>query len=113
MAGSWRWPEDGRSALRPANVELPPGPLLSIIVPVHGVADYLPECIDSILAGAPPRLQVVAVDDASPDGAGVILDDYARRDARVCVLHLAENVGLGPDRNAGAAQARGEYLCFV
>jgi glycosyltransferase involved in cell wall biosynthesis len=71
------------------------------------------ECLDSILTDAPERLQVICVDDASPDDAGPLLDEIARRDARVAVVHLTENVGLGPARNVGLDQARGEYVWFV
>jgi glycosyltransferase involved in cell wall biosynthesis len=88
-------------------------PLLTIVVPAHNVAPFLPDCLDSILTGAADQLQVVAVDDASPDDAGQILDDYAGHDGRVMVLHLRDNVGLGPARNAAFDRARGEYLWFV
>jgi len=97
---------------------------LSIVLPVYGVADYLPRCLDSILAdpgdapGVGPqasavRLQVVAVDDCSPDGSGAILDAYAARDPRLTVLHLDRNRGLGGAREAGLAEATGEYVWFV
>ncbi len=88
-------------------------PLLSVVVPVHNVGRYLAECLNSILHDAPERLQLVAVDDASPDASGQILDSFARRDARMAVLHLPANVGLGAARNAGLAHARGEYVWFV
>ncbi|MPZ28152.1 MAG: glycosyltransferase [Micromonosporaceae bacterium] len=84
-----------------------------MVVPVHQVEPYLPECLDSILASAGSELELVAVDDASPDGSGALLDTYARRDPRVTVLHLAANVGLGRARNAGLDRARGEYVWFV
>src|SRR5207237_1393890 len=74
---------------------------------------YLRECLDSIL-GQPLRdLEVVGVDDASPDGSGDILDEYAARDPRVRPVRLAENVGLGPARNVGLDRAVGEYVWFV
>jgi CDP-glycerol glycerophosphotransferase len=113
VSSGWRWPADTRSAPRPDGIAPPDWPLLTIVVPVHNVAAYLPECLNSILSDAPDRLQVVCVDDASPDGAGAILDDIARTDPRVAVLHLTENVGLGPARNAGLDQAGGEYVWFV
>jgi CDP-glycerol glycerophosphotransferase len=89
---------------------------LSLVLPVYGVADYLPRCLDSILAVDLPeqvRLQVIAVDDCSPDGSGVMLDAYAARDPRLTVLHLPENRGLGGAREAGLAEATGDYVWFV
>ncbi|MCM0675886.1 glycosyltransferase [Micromonospora phytophila] len=89
-------------------------PTLSVVVPVHGVEAYLPACLDSVL-GQPGAedVEVVAVDDASPDGSGALLDRYAARDPRVRVVHLAGNVGLGGARNAGLARATGAYVWFV
>ncbi|MCT7354795.1 CDP-glycerol glycerophosphotransferase family protein [Streptomyces sp. 15-116A] len=88
-------------------------PRFSVIVPVHKVQGYLEECLDSVLGQSYPDLEVIAVDDASPDGCGEILDAYAARDERVRVLHLPENVGLGRARNAGMPLARGDYLFFL
>lgn len=85
----------------------------SVIVPVHNVRAYLRECLDSVLGQSFRDFELIAVDDASPDGSGEILDEYAARDERVRVLHLAENVGLGPARDAGIDVATGDYLLFV
>jgi CDP-glycerol glycerophosphotransferase len=89
------------------------GVFLSIVLPVHGVERYLPRCLDSVLAYPGADLEVIAVDDLSPDGCGAILDDYAARDGRLRVLHLAENQGLGGAREAGLAEAKGGYVWFV
>ena len=88
-------------------------PTLSVVVPVYRVEGYLRECLDSILAGAGADVEVVAVDDASPDGCAAILDRYAAADPRVRVVRMAANVGLGMARNAGLDAARGEYVWFV
>jgi len=88
-------------------------PLLSIVLPVHGVASYLHECVDSILEQSFTDFELIAVDDCSPDRSGEILDEYARADHRVRVIHLPENVGLGEARNAGMAVATGDYVWFV
>jgi glycosyltransferase involved in cell wall biosynthesis len=94
-------------------------PLLSVVVPVYRVERYLRECLDSILADrddrveVPGGVEVVVVDDASPDRSGEIADEYARRDPRVRVVHLSANGGLGPARNAGLERAAGEYVWFV
>lgn len=86
--------------------------LLSVVVPAYEVEDYLAEALDSVLAQEQVALEVIVVDDGSPDGCGAIADAYAARDPRVRVLHQA-NAGLGGARNAGAARARGEYLAFA
>jgi CDP-glycerol glycerophosphotransferase len=88
-------------------------PLLSVIVPVYRVEKYLLRCLDSILDGTGDEVEIIAVDDHSPDSSGKIIDEYARRDSRVRVVHLAANVGLGRARNAGLDRARGEYVWFV
>lgn len=86
--------------------------LISVVVPVYGVRQYLGECLDSIL-GEPADLEVIAVDDASPDGSGELLDQRARADARLRVVHLERNGGRGNARNAGLSHARGQYVWFV
>jgi CDP-glycerol glycerophosphotransferase (TagB/SpsB family)/glycosyltransferase involved in cell wall biosynthesis len=88
-------------------------PRFSIIVPVFKVQGFLRECLDSVLEQSYTDLEVIAVDDCSPDGCGAILDAYAARDPRVRVLHLPENVGLGRARNAGMPLAGGDYLLFL
>ncbi|MCT2591316.1 bifunctional glycosyltransferase family 2 protein/CDP-glycerol:glycerophosphate glycerophosphotransferase [Streptomyces sp. N2-109] len=88
-------------------------PRLSVIVPVFKVQGYLRECLDSIVGQSFTDVEIIAVDDHSPDGCGRILDEYAAREPRFTVLHLPSNVGLGRARNAGAAQARGDYLLFL
>ncbi|HEY8473032.1 MAG TPA: glycosyltransferase [Natronosporangium sp.] len=88
-------------------------PLLSVVVPVYRVERYLPTCLDSILADPTTAIEVLAVDDASPDRSGEIADEYAARDPRVRVVHLPANGGLGPARNAGLDRATGRYVWFV
>uniref|UniRef100_A0AAU3HW48 CDP-glycerol glycerophosphotransferase family protein n=1 Tax=Streptomyces sp. NBC_01393 TaxID=2903851 RepID=A0AAU3HW48_9ACTN len=88
-------------------------PRFSVIVPVFKVQGFLRECLDSVLEQSYTDLEVIAVDDCSPDGCGAILDEYAERDPRVRVLHLPENVGLGRARNAGMPLAGGDYLFFL
>ncbi|GGL72386.1 glycosyl transferase [Streptomyces fumigatiscleroticus] len=88
-------------------------PRFSIIVPVFRVQGFLEECLDSVLEQSFRDIEVIAVNDCSPDGCGEILDACAARDARVRVLHLPENVGLGRARNAGMPHATGDYLLFL
>ncbi|MGK5445279.1 bifunctional glycosyltransferase/CDP-glycerol:glycerophosphate glycerophosphotransferase [Micromonospora sp. URMC 105] len=87
--------------------------LISFVVPAFRVQGYLRECLDSILGQPFGDLEVIGVDDASPDAGGDILDEYAARDPRVTALRLSRNVGLGPARNAGLDRATGEYVWFV
>ncbi|WP_435820352.1 glycosyltransferase family 2 protein [Kitasatospora aureofaciens] len=88
-------------------------PRFSVIVPVYQVQDYLTECLESVLGQAGPDLELIAVDDCSPDGCGAVLDAAAAADPRVRVLHLPENVGLGRARNAGLEVATGDYVVFL
>lgn len=88
-------------------------PRFSVIVPAYKVQAYLQESLDSVLGQSYPDLELIAVDDASPDACGSIIDEYAARDPRVTAVHLAHNLGLGPARNAGLARATGDYLIFL
>ncbi|MFK0104683.1 CDP-glycerol glycerophosphotransferase family protein [Streptomyces sp. NPDC091217] len=88
-------------------------PRFSVIVPAYKVQAYLSECLESVLSQSYPDLELIAVDDCSPDACGAIIDEYAARDARVRPVHLTENQGLGGARNAGMEQARGDYLLFL
>ncbi|MGW4445085.1 bifunctional glycosyltransferase/CDP-glycerol:glycerophosphate glycerophosphotransferase [Streptomyces sp. NPDC004682] len=88
-------------------------PRFSVIVPAYEVQAYLSECLDSVLSQSYADLELIAVDDGSPDACGTIIDEYAGRDARVRPLHLTANQGLGPARNAGMAGATGDYLLFL
>ncbi len=90
-----------------------PQPTFSIVVPVHNVRAYLRECIESILSQSFTDFELIAIDDASPDGSGDVLDEYASEDPRVTVRHLPRNVGLGPARDVGIDAATGRYLLFV
>ena len=85
---------------------------ISVIVPVYNVEEYLPRCVDSILAQTYENLEVILVDDGTKDASDRICDDYAARDPRVRVIHK-ENGGLSSARNAGIDIATGEYLAFV
>jgi len=87
-------------------------PLVSIIVPVYRVAEYLPRCLDSLLAQLHRPLELIVVDDGSPDECPAIIDEYAARYDIIRPIHQA-NAGVGAARNAGLAAARGEYVGFV
>jgi len=87
-------------------------PAVSVIVPVYLVEPYLRRCADSVLAQTLTDIEVILVDDGSPDNCPAVCDEYARRDSRVRVIHQ-KNGGLGSARNAGLAEASGEYIAFV
>src|SRR5260370_2220131 len=88
---------------------------ISVVLPVYGVREHLAECLDSVLGESAPGtdIEVIAVDDASPDGCGELLDDRARSDRRLTAVHLDRNRGPGNARNAGLAMATGDYVWFV
>jgi CDP-glycerol glycerophosphotransferase len=95
-------------------------PLISVVIPVHGVEDYLDRCLHSVLGpvgqaasggGSAVSLEVIAVDDASPDGCGAIL--AARHDSRLRVITNPVAVGPGPARDLGVKEATGEFVWFV
>lgn len=86
--------------------------LISVVVPIYKVEKYLPQCVDSILNQTYLNLEVILVDDGSPDNCGKICDEYAAKDSRVRVIHK-KNGGLSDARNAGIDVAQGDYLAFV
>ena len=86
--------------------------LLSVIVPVYNVKDYLRECIDSIINQSYRNMEIILVDDGSTDGSSSICDEYANRDSRIKVFHK-ENGGLSSSRNTALDHVSGEHVTFV
>ena len=86
--------------------------MISVIVPVYKVENYLRKCVDSILAQTYPDFELLLIDDGSPDGCPQLCDEYAGRDPRVRVIHKP-NGGLISARNEGIRAARGDYVCIV
>lgn len=86
---------------------------ISILVPVYNVADYLPQCLDSILANDLTDCEVVLVDDGSTDASGAICDEYAARHPDLIRVIHQPNGGIGAARNASLDAARGDWLLFV
>lgn len=87
-------------------------PKISVIVPVYKVELYLRECVDSIIGQTYRNLEIVLIDDGSPDNCGAICDEYAEQDNRVRVIHQS-NCGLSAARNIGLETATGDYIGFV
>lgn len=86
--------------------------LVSIVVPVYGVEKYLENCVKSILRQTYKKLEIILIDDGSPDKCGEMCDAYAARDNRVQVIHK-ENGGLSDARNVGIKKATGEYVTCI
>lgn len=86
--------------------------LVTVIVPIYQVAEYLPDCIESIRRQTYRRLQILLIDDGSPDDCGQICDHYAHIDSRIQTIHRP-NGGVGAARNTGLDAANGDYICFV
>lgn len=87
-------------------------PLVSIIAPVYGVEDYLDACVNSIVNQSYEHLEIILIDDGSPDACGELCDRWASRDSRIVSLHK-ENGGLSDARNYGLDRAHGEYIVCV
>ncbi len=87
-------------------------PLISVIIPIYNVQDFLPECIDSIIHQTYKNIEIILVDDGSTDKSGKIADEYARKDKRIKVIHK-KNGGQGSARNEGLKIASGDYIGFV
>lgn len=87
-------------------------PLISIIVPVYNIKEYLPRCVSSLQAQTYPNIEILLVDDGSTDGTGALCDELAAKDERIRVFHKA-NGGSSSARNLGLSRARGKYIGFV
>lgn len=87
-------------------------PLISIVVPIYNVANYLNMCIDSIINQTYMNLEIILINDGSKDDSGRICDEYAANDSRIVVIHQ-DNQGVAQARNNGIARAHGEYIMFV
>ena len=87
-------------------------PLISVIIPVYRVERFLSRCIDSVIGQTYKNLEIILVDDGSPDRCGDICDEYACKDQRIKVIHK-ENGGVSSARNAGLDIAKGAYVTFI
>ena len=88
-------------------------PKVSIIIPCYGVEKYLDRCMETIVNQSLQDIEIILVDDKSPDLVPQICDDWAKKDSRIKVIHKEVNEGLGLARNTGLEVATGEYIAFV
>lgn len=86
--------------------------LFSIIIPIYKVQDYLTKCVDSVCNQTYNDIEIILVDDGSPDNCPAICDEYAQKDSRIKVIHK-KNGGLSDARNSGLDVAKGDYILFV
>ena len=86
--------------------------LVSMIIPVYGVEVYLGECLETVLNQTYENLEIILIDDESPDHCPEICDQYAQKDERIKVIHQ-KNGGAANARNHGLDMATGEYICFI
>lgn len=86
--------------------------LISVIIPVYNVEEYLRECVDSVLTQTYQNFEIILVDDGSTDSSGQICDEYASNDERICVIHQ-KNSGPSKTRNTGLDNATGKYIYFL
>ena len=87
-------------------------PLISVIIPVYKVEKYLKRCIDSVINQTYKNLEIILVDDGSPDNCPKICDDYSKKDKRIKVIHK-KNGGVSAARNKGLKLSNGDYIVFV
>lgn len=87
-------------------------PLISVIIPIYNVEAYLNKCIESIVNQTYQNLEIILVDDGSPDNCPTMCDEWSEKDSRIKVIHK-QNGGLSDARNIGAEYSKGEYLTFV
>ena len=87
-------------------------PKVSIIVPVYNVEKYLRQCLESVINQTLKEIEIICIDDGSPDNCGAIIDEYAQKDTRIVAIHK-ENGGYGSALNYGFSIAKGEYIGIV
>jgi len=86
-------------------------PLVSVVLPIYNVENFLERCITSVVNQSYKNLEIILVDDGSPDKCPIICDEWAKKDDRIKVIHK-QNAGLGMARNTGIENATGEFICF-
>lgn len=88
-------------------------PQVSFIIPVYNVEEFLPACLDSVTKQTIQDIEIICIDDCSPDDSSSILSEYAQRDPRITIISFKKNMGPAAARNAGLDAARGEFIRMV
>jgi glycosyltransferase involved in cell wall biosynthesis len=99
--------------VRPIPTEVSAEPVLSIVIPVHGVERYVADCLASIQRQSFQDFEVILIDDVSPDRSAEIVEGYCARDPRIRLIKRSDNIGPGFARNQGVDEARGRYVLFI
>lgn len=87
-------------------------PLISIVIPIYNVEKYLRNCIETVINQTYKNIEIILIDDESPDNCGKICDEYKKKDSRIIVIHQ-KNGGLSDARNKGINKSKGEYITFI
>lgn len=88
-------------------------PKISVIIPIYNVEQYLPKCLDSVINQTYKDIEIICIDDCSPDNSIKIIEDYASKDQRIKIVDRKQNGGLSAARNSGLDVAMGEYIYFI
>ena len=86
---------------------------VSVIIPVYNVEEYIHQCLDSIVNQTLKELEIILIDDRSPDKSKLVYEKFAAKDSRIIVIHNEKNIGQGFSRNKGIDIAKGEYIAFI
>ena len=87
-------------------------PLVSVVLPIYNVEKYLPKCLDSVVGQSYENIEIICVNDGSPDNSIAVLESYAEKDSRIIIINQ-ENTGLSGARNTGIEAATGDYIIFL
>ena len=86
---------------------------ISVVIPIYRVASYIAQCLESVVSQSFPDIEIICVDDKSPDESISIVRDYAKKDRRIRIFQHEKNKGVGAARNTGIKNAKGEYIFFL
>lgn len=88
-------------------------PLISVLLPAYNVEKYIAKCLETVINQTYKNIEIIIVDDCSPDSSGLIAEEFSKKDSRIKVIHHKENQGLSAARNTGIDNSNGEYITFI